>query len=414
VRRGTPLLLLAAIALTALNLRTSVTGFSPLLETIGGELGFGPSLFGVFGTIVTASFAVFGFVAAAVSRRLGLEWTLALATLVTTVGIVVRALSPDAVTLVLSTVLAFAGVGMANVLIVPIVKRYFASRLKTVSSLYLALLQFGQFTAPLVAVPVALAAGWRVAIGMWAVLTAVACGLWVLAAVVGSRRAGADAGSPGAPATAGGAESGPASAAPANLRGAWRTPLLWSLVLMFGMTALNTYAVITWLPTILVDAGADPALGGALLALFSVFGLGAAFVIPPLTLGLKNPAVVVVVCVALLAVGYTGLLIAPLEGAVVWVVALGLGVSTFPLTLTLVNARTLTTAGSSLLSGAMQGIGYALACVGPLLIGLLHEASGDWSTSYAFLYTTLGILLVSGVIACRPHPLEPQAAARAR
>lgn len=411
-RRGAGLaLVLLAIIATALNLRTAVTGFSPLLELIGDELGFGAALFGVFGTIVTASFAVFGLLTPIVARRVGLEGTIALATLLTTLGILLRAFSPTPGLLVASTIVAFAGVGASNVLIVPIVKKYFPDRLKSVSSLYLSLLQLGQFVAPLIAVPVAVAAGWRFALGMWAVLTAVACVLW-LVVVLRARRPDAGA---GASASAGAGTSTVADAknpaappqSPGNrVPGAWRTPLVWSLVLMFGMTALNTYAVITWLPTILVDAGADPALGGSLLALFSIFGLGAAFVVPPLTIRLRNPFPMVAVCAALLAVGYTGLLVAPLEGAVVWVVALGLGVSTFPMCLTLVNARTRTPAGSSMLSGAMQGIGYAVACGGPLCIGLLYSASGGWESSYALLYTSIGVLVVSGFVACRPRPLE--------
>ncbi|MCJ1702477.1 CynX/NimT family MFS transporter [Rathayibacter sp. VKM Ac-2926] len=389
----TALLALAAIVMTALNLRTAVTGFSPLLETIGADLDFGPSLYGVFGTVVTASFAVFGVVAAAAARRFGLERTLAVATLVTTAGLVLRALSPSPLALVLSSVVAFAGVGTSNVLIVPIVKRYFADRLKAISSLYLALLQTGQFVAPLVAVPLASVLDWRFAVGVWAALTAVACLLW--AALARRGEAGAAA-----------------AAAPTRLAGAWRTRLLWAMVLMLGMTALNTYAIITWLPTILVDAGADPAQGGALLALFSIFGLGAAFVVPPLTLGMRNPSIVVVVCVALLAVGYVGLMVAPLAGAVAWVVCLGLGVSTFPMTLTLVNARTRSTAGSSVLSGATQGLGYALACAGPLLIGLLYDAQGSWTGSYVLLLASLVVLLLSGLAASRPRFLEDEAAAR--
>lgn len=393
IRRGA-LLPLVAIVLTALNLRTAVTGFTPLLEMIGADLGFGPSLFGVLGTIVTASFAVFGLLAAMIARRIGLERALTLAVLLTTVGIVVRALSPDPALLVLSTVIASIGVGASNVLVIPLVKKYFSARLKTMSSLYIALLQVGQFVAPLIAVPVALAIGWRWAIGMWAVLTAIAVVLWALLA-----------------ARAGG-ERTPESAAPHRLRGAWRTPLLWAMVLLLGMTSLNVYAIITWLPAILVDAGADPASGGALLSLFSVFGLFAAFIVPPLTIRLRNPFVIVVVCVALMAAGYLGLMLAPGDGIVAWVVLLGLGVSTFPLCLTLVNVRTRTTEGSTALSGAMQGIGYGIACIGPLCIGLLYEASGTWTSSYVVLFVSLAVMLVSGFVACRPALLEDQVASR--
>lgn len=384
---------LLAVVLTALNLRTAVTGFTPLLDLIGDDLGFGPSLYGVLGTIVTASFAVFGLLASAVARRLGLERTIAIAVGLTTAGVLLRALSPSTEALVASTVVAFTGVGASNVLVIPLVKKYFSAHLKTVSSLYIALLQVGQFVAPLVALPVALAVGWRWAVGMWALLTAVAVVLWVVLAV--------RAGGPRL------VDAGP----PPRLDGAWRTPLLWALVLMMGMTGLNVYAIITWLPTVLVDAGADPASGGALLALFSVFGLPAAFVVPPLALRLRNPFVVVAVCTACLAVGYLGLLLSPGAGAVAWVVLLGVGVSTFPLCLTLVNARTRTTAGSTVLSGAMQGIGYGIACVGPFGIGFLYAATGSWTGPFAVLLASLVVLAASGFVACRPSVLEDQAAA---
>lgn len=396
-RTGTRALLpLVAIIATAVNLRTAVTGFTPLLETIGDDLGFGPALYGAFGTTVTASFAVFGVITAAIARRFGLERTIAAATLVTAAGVVIRATAQEPAGLLISTVVALAGVGMSNVLIVPLVKRYFPDRIKAVSSLYLALLQLGQFVAPLVAVPAALALGWRWAIGMWAVIPVLACLMWVFVAVR-ARNAAGTMGTP-APVTAG------------RIDGAWRSPTLWGLVLMFGMTSLNTYVIITWLPTILVDAGASPEQGGALLALFSVFGLGAAFVIPTLTLKLVNPYAVVVVCALLLGVGYTGLALAPSEGAIVWVVALGLGVSTFPLCLTLVNARSRTTAGSATLSSAMQGIGYGIACLGPIGIGFLYEASGSWTGSYVLLYVSLAVLLIGGWFACRVRLIEDSAA----
>ncbi|MEU1970826.1 MFS transporter [Microbacterium sp. NPDC019599] len=386
---------LVAIALTALNLRTAVTGFPPLLDMIGEDLGFGSSLYGLLGTFVTGCFAVFGFVAALVARRVGLDIAIAGAVVITTAGLAVRSLSGDPAAFVISTVLALTGVGCSNVLVVPLVKRYFPDHIKSMSSMYLALLQVGQFAAPLIAVPVAAAWGWRWALGMWAVPTAVAAAVWIILA----RRSTSLSGRPDASAQAG-----------KRLRAAWRTPLLWAMVLMLGVTALNVYALITWLPTILVDAGADSAQGGALLALFSAFGLVAAFVVPPLTVRLRNPFMIVVACALLMATGYLGLLASPRDAAVLCVVLLGLGVSTFPLCLTLVNVRTRTTAGSTLLSGAMQGIGYGIACLGPVGIGLIHEASGEWAAPCGVLLGSLVLLVVSGAIACRPSMLEDQIA----
>jgi len=151
-----------ATAITAVNLRTAVTGITPLLETIGSDLGFGLALAGLLGTIPAATFAVFGFLAPAVTRRFGLERTAAAALSLTAASLVLRALSPGAGVLVLSTVLALAGIGAANVVVVPLIKVWFADRLALWTSSYLLLLQTGQFVAPLLAVPVADAAGeWK-------------------------------------------------------------------------------------------------------------------------------------------------------------------------------------------------------------------------------------------------------------
>src|SRR5688500_10223656 len=118
-----------ATALTALNLRTAVTGLSPLLEMIGSDLGFGLALAGLLGTVPAATFGVFGFLAPVVTRRYGLERTATAALTLTAISLVLRALAPTPLVLVASTVLALAGIGAANVVVVPLIKAWFADRI---------------------------------------------------------------------------------------------------------------------------------------------------------------------------------------------------------------------------------------------------------------------------------------------
>lgn len=49
------------------------------------------------------------------------------------------------------------------------------------------------------------------------------------------------------------------------------------------------------------------------------------------------------------------------------------------MSLTLINLRTRSHIGSSTLSGFTQGVGYAVACLGPLLFGVFHDASAGGS-----------------------------------
>lgn len=380
-----------AIALTALNLRTAVTGFTPLLGIVGADLGFGVALAGLLGTVPAASFGFFGFLAPVVTRRFGLERTAASALALTALSLLLRALSPSPLTLVLSTVLALAGIGAANVVIVPLVKAWFADRVALWTSAYLLLLQTGQFVAPLMAVPVSEAAGWRLSAGVWAGPIALAAVAWLVLTL----RLPADHHAPGGTATT----SGPRPRVS-------RSSTVWGLVVLFAMMSLSNYGIITWVPAVLTDAGGSATLGGSMVALYSSWGVVAALVVPHVATRMANPFAVVVACAVVLVAGYVGLLVSPLDGTVLWVCALGIGVSTFPLCMTLINRRTRTPQTASAVSGFVQGIGYGLACVGPVGLGLLREATGSWSVPLLVLAATAVPGVVAGWFACRPRYVE--------
>lgn len=398
-----------AIVLTAVNLRTAVTGFTPLLETIGQALGFPVTVAGVLGTIPAVSFAVFGFLAPVVTRRFGLERTATVALGLTALSLLLRAFAPDTALLIASTVLALAGIGAANVVIVPLVKAWFPERIARWTSVYLILMQSGQFLAPLIAVPVAEASSWRFSVGVWAVPAAISAVVWF---VVARRARARDAGAASAAAAASATPATP-TAPPARLRIA-RSSVVWGLVVLFAMLSVSNYAIITWVPAILTEAGGSPAFGGAMVALYSSWGIVAAFVVPQLATRMPNPFAVVVVCAVLLVVGYLGLLLAPLAATAVWMCALGLGVSTFPLCMTLINRRTLAPSTAASVSGFVQGIGYAIACLAPVGLGLLRDASGSWGAPLAVLIASTVPGLVAGWFACRPRFVDDEGALPAR
>jgi len=91
---------------------------------------------------------------------------------------------------------------------------------------------------------------------------------------------------------------------------------------------------------------------------------------------------------------------------VLWLVLVGAGPTTFPMSLTLINLRTRTAVGSASLSGFTQGVGYTIACAGPILFGVLHESTGGWEWSFAFLTCGIAVLLIAAKAACRPRVLE--------
>lgn len=385
-----------AIALMAINLRTAVTGFTPLLETIGAELGYGVAVVGLLGAVPAVSFAIFGFIAPAVTKRFGLERTAAVALGLTAASLTLRAFAPGTAVLILATVLALAGIGAANVVVVPLVKAWFPDRLALWTSLYLLLMQTGQFVAPLVAVPIATAGTWRLSVGIWAVPVALAAVVWLVVTIKLPTN-----------------HHAPVVATTATAKvTVSRSATVWGLVGLFAVTSVANYCIITWLPVVLTDAGGSAGTGGTMVALYSSWGVAAALVVPQLATRMKQPFIVVVACAALMVVGYLGLLFSPLDGTLVWVCALGLGVSTFPLCMTLINLRTRTSQTAAATSGYVQGIGYALASLGPIGMGLLYEATGTWTAPLLLLTATTVPGVIAGWFACRPRFVEDRVGAR--
>lgn len=243
---------LLAIVLFSLALRAAVTSLTPLLSRVSGALGFGSAIGGILGMLPTAMFALAGFVGPALGRRIGLErlaWYAAAATAAGTGG---RSVVSDVAGLLGFTALALAGMGIGNIVIPPLIKRYFADRVGSMSAVYTSCIQLGTIVPAALAVPIADAHGWQVSLGVWALIPLAALLPW---GIITLRSGAADTADHRASET---------------VAVVWRSPVTWALTVMFAMTSLNTYALLTWIPQIITSAGGSEALGGAMVAMFSI------------------------------------------------------------------------------------------------------------------------------------------------
>ncbi len=397
-------IVLVGIVLSALSLRTAVTSITPLLDPIGADLGFGPAVAGVFGMLPALAFAVFGLVTPMLVHRIGLERMALVSMLMAGIGTFTRSLAGDTLVLLVLSAVALGGMGVGNVVIPPLVKRYFPDRVGGISTLYITFVQLGTVLPALVAVPLANVSDWRVSMGSWTIVAVAAAVPWV--AVLMLERSNDSPLARMHDTAVHGHDEAPELPVVPVAGKVWHSPVGWGMAAMFGMTSLNTYALFTWLPKILTEAGGSAELGGNMVGLFSALGLVSALTMPVLATRVANPYPIVLACAVFYAVGFLGLLIAPMQHPVVWVSFVGLGPSTFPLALTLINLRTRTSAGSAALSGFSQGLGYTLASLGPLLFGLLHQATGGWAWPFAMLSGAVVILLIGGYVACKPRMLE--------
>lgn len=391
-------LVLLAISLVGLNLRPAVTAITPMLTGVRQDFALGATATGLLGALPEMCFAAIGAATPLITRRFGLERTIVLALVLTAVGQAVRAMSFDAAGLLGVSAVAMAGMAMANVALPPLVKRYFPDRIGPVTGLYTLMLAIGTALPALVAVPMANLYGWRGSAGSWSLLAAIALVPWLTMLRGGRPRRAAR-----------GADDRRGRSTPSHQPvPVWRTPLAWGLAVFFGMTSLNTYVMFAWLPDLLTSAGVPASTAGAMLSLFAAVGMPIALIVPPLAARMRNPFPLVLVFLTCFVAGYLGLLLAPTHLTVIWVVVAGLGPSAFPMSLAMVGLRTRTHAGASQLSGFMQGVGYAIAAIGPIAFGALHDATGGYRVPFAMLAAALVVWLVAGWLACKPDTVEHQ------
>ncbi|TFD23660.1 CynX/NimT family MFS transporter [Cryobacterium sp. TMS1-13-1] len=386
-------LALLGIILVAANLRNAVTALSPIVAEINVDIPLGVVALGVLGMLPPVCFALFGIFTPMITRRHGLELPLVLALLAILVGHFTRGSSGSITMLIIGSVIAFAGLGVGNVLLPPLVKKYFPDRIGLVTSLYATVMSLSTLVPPLIAVPVADAAGWRISLGMWMLLALLALVPWITMLV---RHRTEQSPSPVVD-----------EADAAILGRLWRSSIAWAIAGVFATSSLNAYAMFAWLPQLLVEtAGVTPGEAGTLLAVYAGMGIPCALIIPILTARLKNIGPLVYVGVFAFVIGDLGLLFLPATLTWLWVSLAGLGPMFFPLALVLINLRTRTHAGAVALSSFVQGIGYTLGALGPLVFGLLHELSGGWTWPLVFLLVTALVVLVAGAVIGRPHMLE--------
>jgi len=367
------------IVVVAASMRTAVASVSPILDLISRDVDFTPVTVGILGMLSPIAFSVFGLAAPWFARRVGLEWALMIGVFLIGVGQVLRALSSETTVFLGWSIVALAGIGASNVLLPPLIKKYFPDKIAFMSALYVSVAVASTMFPPLLAAPLADVFNWRLSIASWSIVAFVAIIPWAALLV---RRRSVDK---------------PATPRHTNriTRLVWKSPTSWAIMLGFAIASVNAYTSFAWLPSLLRDqVGMTAAEAGSSLALYVLLGLAPALFAPMLVARLKNVSFLFYLSSAALLIGTTGLLVIPDTATLLWVALLGLGPLLFPVCLVLINLRTRTQEGSVALSGMSQGVGYAIGALGPLAVGLIHAATPSWAP---MLFMMMGTALVGAV-----------------
>jgi CP family cyanate transporter-like MFS transporter len=374
------------VVLIAFNLRPSLSSIGPVLNEAMRDLHLSAGGAAWLTTAPVLCLGLFGPLAPALARRLGIERTVLLALAAVALGTALRGGGGFA-PLLAGSLLAGAGVGMANVLMPGLLKRDFPHGLALLTGLYTMALCLGAAVAAGATAPLCLALGgdWALALAAWALPALLAM---AVAALVWRRRIG-----PGA---------GAGMAGLRRVGGLLRDPLAWQVTLYMGLQSALAYSVFAWLAPVLRSRGDSPVTAGLVVSVSILAQTAASLPVPLLAARLRHQSMPAAAVMLLTVGSFLGLLWAPLAWQWALAVMLGVGMGgAFALALMLIVQRAADGHVAAALSSMAQGVGYTLAAGGPLLVGVLHDATGDWSGAAMLFAVAGGVAALAGALAGR-------------
>lgn len=377
-------LLILGIVLIASNLRAPITAVGPVVKEIRQDTGLSNTLTGLLTTLPLLAFALISPFAPRLARRFGMEQTLLLGLVVLGSGILLRTI-PNEILLFGGTALVGMGIAIGNVLLPGFVKGEFPQQAGLMTGVFITCMGVGAAGGAGLSNPLSQGAGfgWRGMLAAWAILTAIAIVVWLPRLRYHHR---------------------PAGSGKASLGGKlWRSGLAWQITLFMGMQSLVFYAIVAWLPEMLISWGLDNTTAGLMLSLYQLVGLPASFVMPVLAGRGADQRWLVIITVVSMVAGFSGLLLLNTFLLPLWILLAGFASgATISLALTFFVVRSHNPQQAAELSGMAQSIGYLLAATGPTLFGFIHDVTGGWSLPLLLLVIFAATLIVTGLRAASP------------
>lgn len=380
-------LLIAGIIFIAFNLRPALAAVGPLISKIRVDTGLSNVLLGLLTTLPLLAFGMISMFTSLLTRRWGIEITLAGALMLIISGTFLRVLNPE-IALFAGTLLIGVGIAFGNVLLPSLIKRDFPDKKGIMTSLYSGVLGIGATLAAGISIPLSNAIGWRWSLGAWAIPAIIAFIVWLPQLKFHTRPKHQRRFS-------------------TSLKKLGNSRLAWQVAFFMGLQSLAFYVILAWLPEILQSRGMTPARAGWMLSLSQGMGVIGGIIIPIWAEKLRKQHIVIWVLTILELISLIGIIIpdAPLPAAWVSIIGFSLGGS-FGLALLFIVLRTGDTETATELSGLAQSIGYLLAASGPVLFGLLHDLSHNWIVPLLLLFVVLAAKLTFGLGAARPEEIN--------
>lgn len=374
--------LIAGLALlVGFNLRPIMAAVGPLLEILQQDLGLSSTQASLLTTLPVFLMGICALAGPWLQRWVGEVRGIALGMLLITLASGARFVIDTAGWLIVSAAVAGTGIAMVQALMPAWLKRNHPERAGSLMGLFTTGIMGGAVIAAAGAAPAAAVGGWRLVLGVALIPAVLALIAWMRYA--GGRQRALD-----------------------RVVLPYRSSRAWFLLVFFGIGTSAYTLVLAWLPAYYIDLGRSATHAGYLLGALSAMEVVAGLAVSSLVHRFPDRRPLLTSVILLMLVGLGCLILAPITLMLPAIVLLGLGIGAlFPLSLIVTLDHADSPAKAGALLAFVQGGGYAVAALMPLLAGIIRDTMA--SLQGAWVCMVIGALVVL-VMTWRLGGAEPE------
>ena len=381
-KRTNKVIILLGIIFLGMVLRTPITSVGAIIGPLKKLLEINNTVAGLITTIPLIAFAIFSPLVAKISNKIGLEKTIFLATIVASVGLLLRFYINTSVFFV-TTFIIGVGITVGNVLLPGLTKKYFPENLGVMTGFYAVVMNISASIAAGISYPIL-----NTNIGGEKFSTGLAVNIWIIISLINiiiysviiknnkvekidNKKIGS--------------------------KGYLKSLKMWSVMLSMGLQSALFYCSVSWFAEIMISKGFTPSEAGLLLSISQFAQFPSTFLVPVLAEKIKNKLIIPI----FITMGYIVSLIGMIHIhgnfslMIIYIVLFALaGGGSFSYVMYLFSAKSKNEEEAADVSGLAQAGGYWLAAIFPPLLGYIRDIL-NWDVAIYILIATASLLFIT-------------------
>jgi len=375
-------IILLGIIFLGMILRTPITSVGAIIGPLKKLLEINNTIAGLITTIPLIAFAIFSPLVAKISNKIGLEKTIFLATIVASIGLLLRFYINTSVFFV-TTFIIGVGITVGNVLLPGLTKKYFPENLGVMTGFYAVVMNVSASVAAGISYPILSSnvGGEKfstgLAVNIWLIVSILNIVIYAIITKNSKSERIEDKKSGG--------------------KGYLRSMKMWSVMLSMGLQSALFYCSVSWFAEIMISKGFTPSEAGLLLSISQFAQFPSTFLVPVLAEKIKNKLIIPI----FIALGYVVSLVGMvyIQGnfalMTIYIVLFALaGGGSFSYVMYLFSAKSKNEEEAADISGLAQAGGYWLAAIFPPLLGYIRDVL-NWDVAIYILIVTASLLFIT-------------------